>query len=96
MRQRCEYISGAANTVASSVCWTQLLLSHEETREIVAYCVDNLVAIVDVSKSVVTETLRGHTGRINVLKATKSFLVSASEDTTVRVWSVDKQLGWIQ
>ena len=96
MRQRCEYISGAANTVASSVCWTQLQIGHDETREIVAYCVDNLVAIVDVSKSVVTETLRGHTGRINVLKATKSFLVSASEDSTVRVWSFGNQLGWKQ
>lgn len=94
MKQQCEYISGAANTVASSVCWTQLRSADLETREIVAYCVDNLVAIVDVSKSLVTETLRGHTGRINVLTATQSYLISASEDSTVRVWSMGSNAEW--
>ena len=94
MRQHCEYISGAANTVASSVCWTQVQLSDACSREIIAYCVDNLVAIVNVSKSVVTQTLRGHTGRINVLKSTKSLLISASEDSTIRIWNIGVKMNW--
>lgn len=96
MRQHCEYISGAANTVASSICWTQFQHLHTDFTEIIAYCIDNLVAIVDVSKSVVTETLRGHTGRINVLKATKSLLISASEDSTIRVWKISESLRWVE
>ena len=94
MKQQCEFICGAANTVASSICWAQLESADSDSREIVAYCVDNLVAIVDVSKSLVTETLRGHNGRINVLKATKKYLVSASEDATVRLWSMGNDFVW--
>ena len=94
MRQLCEYISGAANTVASSVCWTQVEISDACSIEIIAFCVDNLVAIVDVSKSVVTQTLRGHTGRINVLKSTKSLLISASEDFSIRIWNIGMNTTW--
>jgi elongator complex protein 2 len=94
MKYRSEFICGGANTVASSACWTRFQQLSTETKEVVAYCVDNLIAVVDVSKSVVTETLRGHIKRINVLKASKNYLISASEDSTVRVWNYGQNCSW--
>lgn len=94
MKYRSEFICGGANTVASSACWTRFEQLPTGNKEVVAYCVDNLVAVVDVSKSVVIETLRGHTKRINVLKASKNFLISASEDSTIRVWNHGQNSSW--
>jgi WD40 repeat protein len=94
MKYRSEFICGGANTVASSACWTRFQQNLTETKEVVAYCLDNLVAVVDVSKSVVTETLRGHVKRINVLKASKSYLISASEDSTIRIWNYGLNYSW--
>ena len=94
MKYRSEFICGGANTVTSTVCWTHFQQLSSENNEVVAYCVDNLIAVVDVSKSVVTGTLRGHTKRINVLKASKNFLISASEDSTIRVWDHGRISSW--
>lgn len=96
MKYDCEAITGGANTVASSVCWTRFDCHSSEAIEIVAYCVDNLIAIVDVSKSIVTETLRGHSKRVNALKSTKNYLVTASEDATVRIWNLNDDGKWKQ
>lgn len=96
MKYDCEAINGGANTVASSVCWTRFDYPSSKGKEIVAYCVDNLIAIVDVSKSIVTETLRGHSKRVNSLKSTKNFLVSASEDATVQIWNLNDDGKWKQ
>lgn len=96
MKYDCEAINGGANTVASSVCWTRFDYPSSKGKEIVAYCVDNLIAIVDVSKSIVTETLRGHSKRVNSLKSTKNFLVSASEDATVQIWNLNDDGRWKQ
>ena len=96
MKYGCESINGGANTVASSACWTRFDYPSLEAKEIVAYCVDNLIAIVDVSQSIVTETLRGHSKRVNALKSTKHFLVSASEDATVQIWNLNDHGKWKQ
>lgn len=94
MDVKCDFISGAANTTSSSVAW----LPHSPSTgdgEVVAYCVHNLIAVVDFTTFTVTETLRGHTGRINCLTCTESFLVSCDNDGTVCVWTRRGSSSWI-
>ena len=85
----CTFISGAANTTSSSVVWLP-----GKNRNVIAYSIHNVIAIVDFVTSRVMETLRGHDGRINCLVCTESFLVSCSDDSTVRVWKHENST-WI-
>lgn len=96
MIHSCELINGAANTVASSACWSRFSSHQYHEKEVIAYSLDNLIAIVDPLKSSVVETLRGHDKRINALKSSRNFLVSASEDTTVRIWRIREDETWEQ
>ena len=77
----CTFISGAANTTSSSVVWLP-----GKNCNVIAYSIHNVIAIVDFVTSRVLETLRGHDGRINCLVCTESFLVSCSDDSSVRIW----------
>ena len=85
----CTFISGAANTTSSSVVWLP-----GKNCNVIAYSIHNVIAIVDFVTSRVMETLRGHDGRINCLVCTESFLVSCSEDSSVRVWK-QQNSTWI-
>lgn len=88
---RCDYISGAANTVSNGIVWG--LLKSNPPVTVLAYAISNVVAIVDAKAKVLVNTLRGHSGRINGLSFMNdcngdiSDLVTCSSDCSVRVWS---------
>jgi elongator complex protein 2 len=94
MKVDLDLIAGAANTIASSVCWTVIQSSPLDFYEIIAYSLHNLIAIVDVHTSKVTQTLRGHKGRINVLKASGCYLISGGQDGDVRLWNMGLDSIW--
>lgn len=94
MKVDLDFIAGAANTIASSICWTIVRSSPLELTEIIAYSLNNLIAIVDVHTSKVTQTLRGHKGRINVLKASRCYLISGGQDGDVRLWNMGLDSIW--
>ena len=96
MFHSCELINGAANTVASSACWSRFDSPQSHEKEVIAYSLDNVIAIVNPLNSSVVETLRGHDKRINALKSSRNFIVSASEDTTVRIWRMTEDAKWEQ
>ena len=54
-----------------------------------AGCEDGHVRVLDTGTTTVTDTLKGHTGKVTALAALPDgSLASASADSTVRVWSV--------
>ena len=86
----CEFICGATNTVTSPICWINFLnpTDSHKSYDVIAYCMHNLVSIVDLSTFQVTQTLRGHSGRINTIKSTSSYVITCSDDSTIRVWKI--------
>ncbi|CEH15800.1 Beta-transducin family (WD-40 repeat) protein [Ceraceosorus bombacis] len=69
--------------------------SIEAENTIATASADNSINIVRVGEQRPLRTLRGHTDEVNFVHfdPTGTLLASASDDTTCRIWSLDKILG---
>jgi hypothetical protein len=83
-------VSGAVNTVSQGILWIKA--PPKFSKVIVAFAMQNSIAIVDVSTASIVCTLRGHNGRVNSISyiftnnGDTLEIFSSSEDKVVKVW----------